>query len=248
MATERLAGKTALITGAGKRLGAAMSTALAKQGVRVLIHYNHGEKAAEELAQHLIAAGGKAAVIQGDLSNGDGAKALMDRTFTQFGAIHILINNASIFHEMTFMESTEKAVAENMAVHVIAPLLLGQAFAAQGLSGSIINMIDTRVMDYDFNHVPYHMSKKALHSLTKMMAVEFAPLLRVNAVAPGLILPPAGQDESYLEELKSSNPLNRWGSTDDIVRAILYLLESDFVTGQTLFVDGGRHLRGRMYE
>ena len=112
----------------------------------------------------------------------------------------------------------------------------------------VILGLDTMVMDYDKKHLPYHLSKRTLQTLTRIMAMEFAPAIRVNAVAPGLILPPAGKGLEYLEQLVSSNPLHRYGGPEDIVQAVFYLLGAEFVTGQTLFVDGGRHLRGSMYE
>lgn len=248
MESGTLKGKTALVTGAAKRIGAAIAAALAECGTHVVIHYNRAEAEALQLAKDIMDRGGNASTVQGGLGDAHDVERLMETAIQACGKVDILVNNASIFNEMEFMGSTEAAVRENMMINAVAPMLLAQRFAAQGMSGAIINMIDTMVMDYDRKHVPYHISKKTLHALTKMMAVEFAPTIRVNAVAPGLILPPEGQDEAYLARLASSNPLNRYGNTGDIVRAVLYLLESDFVTGQTLYVDGGRHLRGHMYE
>lgn len=243
-----LSGKTALVTGAAKRIGAAIAAALAEHGAHVVIHYNRAEAEALQLANDIKDRGGNVSTVRGGLGDTDSVERLMQAIIHQRGKVDILVNNASLFDEAGFMDSTEAAVRENMMINAVAPMLLAQRFAEQGGGGVIINMIDTMVLDYDKKHVPYHISKKALHALTRMMAVEFAPAIRVNAVAPGLILPPEGQDEAYLARLASSNPLNRYGNTGDIVRAVLYLLESDFVTGQTLYVDGGRHLRGHMYE
>lgn len=243
-----LSGKTALVTGAAKRIGAAIAITMAKHGAHVLIHYNRAEVKARRLAEEITALGGNVSAVQANLADAEATERLMETIIRQYNKVDILVNNASIFNEMTLAESTVEAVQANMMVNAIAPMLLARRFAAQGRPGVIINMIDTMAMDYDKKHVPYHISKRALHGITKMMAVEFAPLVRVNAVAPGLILPPEGQDKAYLERLASSNPLNRYGSVVDVVRAVLYLLEAEFVTGQTLYVDGGRHLRGRMYE
>ncbi|MFW6158915.1 MAG: SDR family oxidoreductase, partial [Planctomycetota bacterium] len=118
---------------------------------------------------------------------------------------------------------------------------------AQGRDGAIVNFLDTRVVAYDREHVAYHLSKRMLFSLTRMMALEFAPAVRVNAVAPGLILPPPGRDRAYLERLKSSNPLNRVGTLGQVTEAVLFLLGNEFVTGQVVFVDGGQHMNGRTY-
>lgn len=248
MESGTLKGKTALVTGAAKRIGAAIAAVLAERGTHVVIHYNRSEAEALQLAKDIMDRGGHASTVQGGLDDAHDVERLMETAIQECGKVDILVNNASIFNEMKFMDSTDAGVWENMMINAMAPMFLAQRFAAQGMSGAIINMIDTMVMDYDRKHVPYHISKKTLHVLTKIMAVEFAPTIRVNAVAPGLILPPEGQDEAYLARLASSNPLNRYGNTGDIVRAVLYLLESDFVTGQTLYVDGGRHLRGHMYE
>ncbi|MCH7709078.1 MAG: SDR family oxidoreductase [Myxococcales bacterium] len=107
--------------------------------------------------------------------------------------------------------------------------------------------MDTRITDYDKSHVSYHLSKRMLFSMTRMMALEFAPKVRVNAIAPGLILPPEGKDETYLQDLARSNPLLAYGGPGDVVEAVLFLLQGRFVTGQVLYVDGGRHLLGGVY-
>jgi pteridine reductase len=111
----------------------------------------------------------------------------------------------------------------------------------------IINMLDCRITDYDRQHAAYHLAKRALFTLTKMLALEFAPGLRVNGVAPGLILPPAGKDRSYLEKLKSTNPLNAIGTVEQVVEAVRFLVNNEFITGQVIFIDGGRNLLSNTY-
>ncbi|HNR34300.1 MAG TPA: SDR family oxidoreductase, partial [Candidatus Hydrogenedentes bacterium] len=140
-----------------------------------------------------------------------------------------------------------EAFYDAVNLNALAPFLLGRCLAAQKRPGGIVNLLDARIADYDREHASYHLSKRLLFTLTRMMAVEFAPCVRVNGIAPGLILPPEGKDESYLAQLAATNPLNRYGSPDDVAEAVLYLLRSDFVTGQVIFVDGGRHMRGGMY-
>ncbi|MBN1459416.1 MAG: SDR family oxidoreductase, partial [Armatimonadetes bacterium] len=120
--------------------------------------------------------------------------------------------------------------------------VLTRTFALHARRGAVVNFLDTRVDGFDWKHVSYILSKHALLLLTRMTALEFAPDVRVNAVAPGLILPPPGQDEGYLEQQAHTVPLRRHGSAGDVTEAVLYLLRSEFVTGQVLFVDGGRHL------
>jgi NAD(P)-dependent dehydrogenase (short-subunit alcohol dehydrogenase family) len=245
---QRLKGKTALITGAAKRLGAALAKAVAAEGAHVVIHCNHSRDEADRVADAIIDAEGNASIIECNLADSTLTDALMGRAIALAGPVDILINNASIFEEAPFMEMEPDIIHRNMNINAVAPMLIARRFAEQRRKGCIINMLDTMVMDYDKHHVPYHLSKRVLHTLTRIMAVEFAPEVRVNAIAPGLILPPPGKDVAYLEGLAHSNPLHKHGGAADVVTAALYLLHAEFVTGQTLFVDGGRHLRGSMYE
>lgn len=242
-----LKGKTALVTGAAKRMGAAVSLALAKAGVNVVIHYRNSREAAESVAKEARAGGVQAWPIAADLAAPHEAEALFDRVLRTAGPIAFLINNASIFPEQRFLEFTAEELHASINVNALAPLLLARCFAAQGREGAIVNFLDSRIADYDRQHVPYHLSKRMLFSLTRMMALEFAPRIRVNAVAPGLVLPPEGKDISYLEALKDTDPLRSYGSTADVCEAVLFLLRSGFVTGQVIFVDGGRHLQGSVY-
>ncbi|HDP34483.1 MAG TPA: SDR family oxidoreductase [Candidatus Hydrogenedentes bacterium] len=245
---QTLRGKTALITGAAKRLGAALARALADAGAHVVIHCRNSRDAADKLANAIMDARGAASVIEADLADTAMADSLVGRAIALAGPLDILINSASIFHEASFLEMEPAVIHENMNVNAIAPMLVARRFAAQQRPGAIINLLDTMVMDYDKKHVPYHLSKRVLHTLTRIMALEFAPDIRVNAIAPGLILPPPGKDNTYLESLAHTNPLHKHGSAAAVTDAALYLLHADFVTGQTLYVDGGRHLRGSMYE
>lgn len=238
---------TALVTGGAKRLGRAISLGLARQGLQVVIHYNDSERDAEETAREIDALGGTAWTLQADLADPEAVSLLFERAVDAAGPISCLVNNASIFPEGGLAELSLGALQDNMGINAYAPFVLGRSMAAQGGRGVIINMLDTRITDYDRNHVAYHLSKRTLFDLTRMMAVEFAPAMRVNAVAPGLILPPEGKDRAYLESLASTNPLNRYGGPDDVVEAVVFLLRAGFVTGQVIFVDGGRHMRGNMY-
>lgn len=243
-----LAGKTALITGGARRIGEAVVRTLADQKVGCVIHYGHSAKNAEELASELKAAGTPAHVVQGDLADPDDVARIWTSAVAMAGPIDMLINNASIFPEAPLASLCAQNLLENLRVNTLAPFQLAQLFHASGHRGVIVNFLDTMVRDYDRKHVPYHISKRVLHDLTRMMAVEFAPQLRVNAVAPGLVLPPVGKDISYLEGLKHSNLLETYGSAEQVAHATMFLLSNEFVTGQTIYVDGGRNLRGSMYE
>lgn len=242
-----LMGKTALVTGAAKRLGRAIALALGSEGVKVVVHYGRSAAAAAQTADELRAAGVDAWTLQADLAQRETVASLFARAIELAGPIDILINNASIFRPDRVLDCAPEDIDLNLQIHAMAPLLLSRAMAAQARAGHIVNLLDSRITDYDREHAAYHLSKRMLLTLTRMLAVELAPGIAVNAVAPGLILPPAGKDESYLREMAHTNPLHRYGGPADIVQAVLYLLTSGFVTGQVLFVDGGRHMRGNMY-
>jgi len=242
-----LAGRTALVTGGAKRIGRAICQALAAAGVHVVIHYRDSGQEAQALAGELEAAGVRAHVCQGDLAQPGAAEAVFESARSLAGPIDFLVNSASIFPEHTLWDADREAIHANVDVNAAAPFILGRAFALQAREGAIINLLDTMIMDNDRRHFAYHLSKRMLHTLTRLMAVEFAPKVRVNAVAPGLVLPPAGEDTAYLERLHHSNPLQCHGSPRGVAEAVLFLLRSTFITGQVIFVDGGRHLRGSMY-
>ncbi len=240
-------GKTALVTGGAKRLGRAIAMGLARAGANVVVHYHTSKTAADELVASLEALHVRAWAIPGDLADPVESEHLFGRVVSAAGSLDILVNSASIFPESTFQEVNADHLRQNIQVNAWAPLVLSRAFAAQGRRGHIINLLDCRIVDYDARHVAYHVSKRMLFTFTRISAVEFAPDVQVNAVAPGLILPPEGKDESYLQSLAHTNPLQRYGNADDIVRAVLFLLSSDFITGQVIYVDGGRHMVGNFY-
>jgi NAD(P)-dependent dehydrogenase (short-subunit alcohol dehydrogenase family) len=209
-----LAGKTALMTGGAQRLGAATGRALAAEGASVVIHYNRSRAPAEQLAQELQKSDTSAWIVKADLEKPEEVGALIPRALDLSGQLDILVNNASIFSPDTLMEATFENVVQNLRVNAWAPLALSRSFARHAKRGAIVNFLDTRVADYDWKHFSYIVSKNVLELWTRMTALEFAPSIRVNAVAPGLILPPPGKDEAYLEAM----------------------------TGQVIYVDGGRHL------
>ncbi len=247
-ARDSFAGRTALITGAARRLGRAVAVALAQRSVGVVVHYNRSEPAAAALCDEIHRMGGPAWRVGGDLEVPGQAEAVFREGIAQAGPIDILINNASVFEQDTLWEANDQSVQRNLRIHALAPLALSRELAGQGRAGHIINLLDTRVTVYDKEHVSYHISKRVLLTLTRMLALELAPGVAVNAIAPGLILPPAGQDETYLEKLAHTNPLKRYGGPEDVVEAILFLLRSRFITGQVIYVDGGYHMKGHMYD
>ncbi len=243
-----LKGRRALVTGGAKRIGRAVALSLAGAGAEVIVHYRASRENAEATAEDIRQAGRRAWCIQADLGEPDQADQLMPRTIDQAGAIDILVNNASAFTDDTVMDFTPENLHANAQLHAMAPLTLSRALAAQQLpAGDIVNFLDSRMEDYDRLHASYHLSKRMLWTITRMLALELAPAIKVNAVAPGLILPPKGKDDSYLADLAHTNPLNRVGSVEGITAALRLLVENDFITGQVIYVDGGRHIRGCTY-
>jgi len=242
MRDEHLLGSTALVTGASRRIGRNIATALADSGVNVVIHYRNSGREAESLRDQLISRGVKAWLVRADFDRIEGAPELFDNAIACAGSIDFLVNNASSFLPATVHEIGFEQLMRDIQVNAWSPFVLSREFARRFGRGKIINLLDTRIAGYDRSHVGYMISKRVLSDLTQIMAVEFAPGISVNAVAPGLILPPQGKDAQYLEKLASALPLRRHGEPDDISEAVLYLLKSNFVTGQVIYVDGGRHV------
>lgn len=239
---ESLHGKTALITGAGKRIGRATALALAQAGTNIIAHFRSSAAEAQSLCDELQATGVRAWPIYADLEKPTEYESLLERALKLSGTVDILYNNASIFPANTLKNVTFSEVVKNLEVNAWAPFVLSRAFAQQVGRGKIINALDSRLEGYEWTHVAYIFSKQVLALMTRMLALEYAPDITVNAVAPGLILPPPGKDDSYLEQTRKTVPLKRHGGPQDIADAVVFLAQSSFITGQVIFVDGGRHL------
>lgn len=241
---QTLQGRTALITGGSKRIGQETALALAEQGADIVVHFNRSDEEARQLAEELEKKGVKAWTIQADFRRPDEYRSLIGRARSLAGQLDILINNASIFPSESLAELAWSGFSADVEVNAWVPLTLSRDFARDLGRGGIINLHDTHLAGFDFGHAGYILSKHVLAELTRMMAMAFAPAVTVNAVAPGLILPPPGEDERYLETHSHALPLQKHGGPRDIAEAIVFLLRSDFITGQVIYVDGGRHLQG----
>jgi pteridine reductase len=238
-----LHGKTAIVTGAARRIGRAISTALGEAGVNVVIHDHQSlQGECENLCDELEHFGVKAWIVTADFENPSDSASVVERALKAAGSLDILVNSAAIFVGDTLKDADFGNLMRHMQINAWGPLILSREFARLATRGKIINLLDTRISGYDWTHVSYILSKHVLHVLTKMTALEFAPGITVNGLAPGLILPPPGKDMSYLNELAQRVPLKRHGGPQDIVDAVLFLLKSDFITGQVINIDGGRHL------
>jgi pteridine reductase len=244
--TVELTGKVAFVTGGAVRLGRAISLALADAGVTVVVHYSHSAAPADETVAEIASRGGRAAAISADFANPvPAASGLMQAAVDRFGRVDLLVNSAAIFEAGTLASTSEAEWDRDFAINLKAPFFLCREFAARHTSGSpacIVNMADWRGLRPTPGHIAYTLTKAALVALTEILAQELAPEIRVNAVAPGAILPPAGAGREYMQRLAEKVPLRRTGTVDDVTSAVLYLLRADFVTGEVLTVTGGEHL------
>ena len=237
-----LSGKTALVTGAAKRIGRAIASGLAREGVNVVVHYNRSRFEAEKLQKELTDLGVKSWLVQADLGSSDSCTEIIKKSAGLAGSLDILVNNASVFFPLDIKAVKLEDIEAEMLTNAWAPFLLTRCFSEELRSGSIVNILDTRIVGYDFNHFAYYLSKRMLEVLTMSMALKLAPNITVNGVAPGLILPPEGKDFSYLEQKKDTVPMKKYGSPSDVVDAVLFLIRSQYITGQVIYVDGGKHL------
>ncbi|MEZ6047036.1 MAG: SDR family oxidoreductase [Planctomycetaceae bacterium] len=241
-----VAGEIAIVTGGAVRVGKAFALALAEWGAKVLVHYGSSQQAAEETVELIQSRGGSAAVCQADLSHpAPAAEKLIACCHQEFGPASILINSAAIFKPARFADTTDKLLKETMAINFEAPFFLSQQFAKQlpaSTEGNIVNIIDWRAEQIDRKFLAYSLAKNSLLELTKALALELAPHVRVNAIAPGAILPPPDESHEYFQEKAKEIPLKRTGSPAELVRALQYLLEAPFVTGEVMHVTGGEHL------
>lgn len=245
-----LSGQAALVTGAGKRIGSIVATRLAAAGCDVAIHHRASRKEADALAKALRKHGVETAPVEADLADAADRKGLVAAAGKALGKrLTLLVNNASTFPPRRLSELTWPTLKEDLEVNAWAPFELAMALAAQlpaGSRGNVVNFLDARIVDEDRRHVGYHLAKRMLADLTHLLALELAPKVAVNAVAPGPTLPPVGSSEAegerMLARLKRKVPLQRLPEAEDLADAVLYLASSRSVTGQVLFVDGGRHL------
>jgi pteridine reductase len=244
-AGDALAGRVALVTGAGRRVGRAIALALGARGMHVVVHFNGSRDGAEETARLIGASGGQATVEQADLAQVESAHDLVDRSVAWRGALAALVNSAAIMLRTPVGETTEADWNTMYAINVRAPYFLSQraAPALAASRGAIVNIADLAAFESWPAYVPHGMTKAAVVQMTRAMARALAPAVRVNAVAPGVVLMPDGWSEEEAEHLRSTTPLHRLGSPEDVAQAVIYLLEAQYVTGEVIRVDGGRHIR-----
>jgi len=232
--------KTALITGAARRVGKVMALHLASQGWNIAIHYNTSESEARLFCDELTRAypNQQFEIFKADLNAPDEVEMLIPRVVQKMLGIGLLINNASLFEPSKLCKTSTEFLDRQMNVNFKAPFILSRNFAQTYKNGVIINFVDTRIVTNQSNSI----SKKALWELTKMAALEFGPDIRVNAIAPGLTLPPEEKGEDYLLKLAEKVAMKRPGGLEPILKSLDFILNNDYLTGQLLFCDGGENL------
>lgn len=241
----KLHGRVALVTGGGIRVGRALAVALGAQGMHVAVHHHASDAGARETARLIADAGGAATLVRADLTDAAAPPRLIDDVVRALGGLDVLVNSAAVMERTPFGAVTAEAWDAMMALNLRAPFFLTQA-AAPHLAkarGAVLNIADLAAFETWPAYVPHGISKSGVVQMTRALARVMAPDVRVNAIAPGTVLLPADWTDEDAERMRSTTPLARLGSPDDVVGAALYLLGADYVTGETLIVDGGRHVR-----
>lgn len=241
----QLRGRVALVTGAGRRVGRALAVGLGGQGMKVAVHYHASDTGARETARLIREAGGTPWLVSADLTSGDAPAELIGRVTQEMGALDVLINSSAVMERTPLGEVTASQWDAMMALNLRAPFLLAQSAATHlaKAHGAIVNIADLAAFETWPAYIPHGISKSGIVYMTRALARTLAPNVRVNGVAPGAVMLPEGWAEEDAAKLRNSTPLARLGSPEDVVAAMLYLLSADYVTGETLIVDGGRHVR-----
>jgi NAD(P)-dependent dehydrogenase (short-subunit alcohol dehydrogenase family) len=237
--------KTALVTGAAKRLGRAIALDLARHGWNVAIHYNSSEKEARATEADAKSTGVKVALFKADLSREAETAVLIGRVAKELGPLTALVNSASIFENDEWYSADRASWDKHMEINLRAPFVLSQEFARQvprDQGGAIVNIIDQRMLKPTPQFISYSLSKAGLHWLNTTLAQALAPRVRVNAVGPGHTMKNERQSPADFEQQRKATLLGHGADPADICGAVRYLLEASAVTGQMIAVDGGQHL------
>ena len=240
-----LDGRVALVTGAGRRIGRAIALGLSGQRAHVAVHYNESAAEASAVVEEIRGAGGIAQAFSADLGDAAAPAQLISDVVAALGRIDVLINSAAVMLRTPIGTVTAQQWDAIMALNLRAPFLLAQAAAAAmgTRGGAIVNIADLAAFEAWSDYIPHGISKAGVVQMTRALAHALAPAVRITGVAPGSILLPSQWSSEVGERLAATTPLKRLGTPDDVVGAVLYLLAADYVTGETLIVDGGRHVR-----
>lgn len=236
----------AVVTGAGRRLGREFALAMARRRYAVLVHHHCSADAAAELVQELRQTGVSAAAVQADFRTPATAANFVFSAAAELGEVQVLINSAAVFQDRPLPEIDELHCSEHLSVNLLAPLFLTQHFARllkPDSTGHVINVLDWRALRPRANWLVYTAAKAGLAATTQTLALQLAPRIQVNAIAPGAILPPEDRPDWHAARALAEIPLQRTGNPQEIVRALNFLLDSTFITGEILHVSGGEELQ-----
>jgi NAD(P)-dependent dehydrogenase (short-subunit alcohol dehydrogenase family) len=241
--------KTALVTGGARRLGAAMVLDLVRRGWKVWIHYRGSADEALSLSRRVGSLGGQAPLVQADLAESGGAEALVQAL--SLDPPSLIIHSASLWTEDTAATAQSEAWERSHRLHAWAAVVLARALSGwqngDRAQGHLVTLLDARLRDRDAQHFSYAFAKRELALLTRYLAAEFAPV-RVNGIAPGMVLRDEGTAAAAWTKMgRDFIPLKRTGRPAEIIKALRFLVDNDYVTGQILAVDGGRHLKGDLF-
>jgi pteridine reductase len=240
-----LKGRVALVTGAGTRVGRVIALALGRAGMSVGVHYAGSEKGARATAAEIMRGGSDARTLPGDLVDPATGPRLVEHAVKVFGSLDVLVNSAAVMLRTPVGEVLVEDWDAMFALNLRAPFFLSQA-AARVMGergGAIVNIADLAAFETWRGYVPHAITKAGVVQMTRGLAHALAPKIRVNAIAPGAVLLPEGSNQDFADKLIATTPLGRIGTPEDVAQAVLYLLGADYVTGETLIVDGGRHVR-----
>jgi len=234
--------KVVLITGAARRIGAALARYLASQSLVVAVHYRRSAREAERLEAEIVRSGGTCRLYAADLTDEQRCRNLIQSVYRDLERLDFLVNNAAVFEADRLERVDIQRARWQVWINAWVPLVLMQEFATVAGRGAVVNLLDSRLQWYDPEHFSYCTSKRLLAEFTRLAALTFAPRVRVNAVAPGAVLPPRTTSQGYVPA--GDIPLGRRPRPEEIARAVHFLLVEPSITGQVLFVDGGQHLHG----
>lgn len=243
--TVALAGRVALVTGGAHRVGKAIVMALAHARMRIALHYGGSADAARETEQELHAQGVDVRLFQADLRDASAVARLIDDVIHAYGQLDLLVNSAAVMQRTPIGTVTAQVWDDMFALNLRAPFLLSQAAAPhlEQTNGSIVNIADLAAFEAWPEYIPHSITKAGVVQMTRGLAHALAPAVRVNAIAPGAVLLPESWSDADAKHFADSTPLKRLGSPDDVAQTVLYLAQAEYVTGDTVIVDGGRHVR-----
>ncbi|MFZ6751913.1 SDR family oxidoreductase [Undibacterium sp. Dicai25W] len=237
--------RVVLVTGAAKRIGRHIALSMAQQGWDIVVHFGTSAEAAAEVVAQITAMGQRAVAIQADLGNEQATRALFSSAMEAMGAIHCVVNNASLFEEDRASTFSQRCLDQHMHANLAAPVILAQALHAatpDGQQACVINLLDQKLYNLNPDFLSYTLSKAALQCATTMLAQALAPKVRVAGVAPGITMVSGHQTEADFSVAHQATPLGYSSTPEDIARSVLFIANSPAITGTTLLVDGGQHL------